>query len=220
MAKKTYQGTSNNKERSMQRLIDAVGDIIKTKGYTGLSASSIAKAAGLDRKLISLYFDSTDQLIETYVRQKDYWVSAANSAKSEIDKLENAGIKEIITTLLHKQLDFFHNEEEMQKLVIWQISEQSDIMFKIAEEREKLGTDLFVIADAELDKTTVDIRAVGALMVAGIYYLVLHSASNNTLFCEIDISTEAGRTRIKNAITMIIADTFKHANAPAKKQSS
>jgi AcrR family transcriptional regulator len=216
MAKKTYQGSSNNKERSMQRLINAVGEIIRTKGYTGLSASSIAKAGGLDRKLISLYFGSTDHLIETYIRQKDYWVSSVNSAKSEIGQLENAGIKEIITTLLHKQFDFFYNEEEMQKIVIWQISEQSDIMFKIAEEREKLGTDLFIMADAELDKSVVDIRAVGALMVAGIYYLVLHSASNNSLFCEIDINTNAGRERIKNAITLIIQDTFNRQNASKK----
>ena len=60
MARKTYQGEINDKERSKQKLINAVGKVLKNKGYTGLTATNIAKTAGLSRRLITIYFDSVD----------------------------------------------------------------------------------------------------------------------------------------------------------------
>ena len=140
MTKKRYQGTSNDKERSIQKLIDAVGTIIKTKGYTGLSATNIAKAAGLSRRLITLYFGSVDNLIETYVRGKDYWVAASGDAIGMMEKNQGENTRQILENLLKSQMDYFFNEEEMQKIVLWQISQRSQIMYEVCEERERLGS--------------------------------------------------------------------------------
>ena len=63
MARKTYQGEKNNKSRTMSRLVQAVGTVLENKGYTGLTSTNIAKAAGVDRKLVSKYFDSVENLI-------------------------------------------------------------------------------------------------------------------------------------------------------------
>src|SRR5690625_323283 len=83
--RKPYKGVKNNKERTMGKLIAAVGEVLTEKGYTGLTISNISKCAGVDRKLISLYFGSVNNLIETYIKGKDYWVSATMEA------LENFG---------------------------------------------------------------------------------------------------------------------------------
>ena len=71
MARKTYQGEKNDKSRTMTKLIQAVGAVLEKKGYTGLSIANIASTAGVDRKLISVYFGSVDNLIETYIKGKD-----------------------------------------------------------------------------------------------------------------------------------------------------
>jgi AcrR family transcriptional regulator len=217
MAKKTYRGVSNDKERTKRKLIDAVGAIIRARGYTGLNASNISKSAGVDRRLIGLYFGSLDTLVETYVRGKDYWLAAAGNAAELMAENKNHDTRDILETLLVNQLDYFFREEEMQKIVLWQISQRSRIMFDIAEEREKLGAAFFDLADPGFENTGVDLRAIAGLLVAGIYYMVLHARSNDSLFCQIDVNTAAGRDRIKKAVHVILEDTYKRAEMAKKK---
>jgi AcrR family transcriptional regulator len=54
MQKKTYAGIKNDKERSKKKILDAVGTIIRSQGYTGLTITNIAKVAGVSRRLINL----------------------------------------------------------------------------------------------------------------------------------------------------------------------
>lgn len=208
MTKKRYQGPSNDKERSTQKLIEGVGTIIRTKGYTGLSATNIAKAAGLSRRLITLYFGTVDNLIETYVRGKDYWLAASGDAVDMIKNNTGENTKQILDCLLQNQMDYFFSNEEMQKTIIWQISESTQIMKEVCEERELLSKFFFALSDKELKGKNIDLRATSALLVAGIYYLVLHAKSTDTLFCEIDLRTPEGMVRIKKAISLILESTY------------
>lgn len=208
MARKTYQGVSNDKERSIQKLINAVGAIIESMGYTGLSATNIANAAGLSRRLITLYFGTVDNLIETYVRGKDYWLVASGDAVGLIKENKGENTRQILDCLLQNQMDYFISNEEMQKIILWQISESTEIMREVCEERELLSKSFFALSDKELEGKGIDLRAVSALLVAGIYYLALHAKSTDTLFCEIDLNAPEGMARIKNAISMILENTY------------
>lgn len=208
MAKKRYQGTSNDKERSTQKLIEAVGIIIKSKGYTGLTATNISKAAGLSRRLITIYFESLENLIETYFRNKNYWVAALGHVNEMIEKNQGGNTRQLLDFLLQNQLDCFYEDEEMQKVILWQISQRNQIMHEISEDRERFGSSFFNLADKELSGKDIDLRAVTGLLVAGIYYLVLHAKSNDSLFCEIDINNQEGMIRIKKAISSILEKVY------------
>jgi AcrR family transcriptional regulator len=212
MTKKRYQGETNDKERSMQRLMEAVGCVIKEKGYSGLGPTNIAKAAGLSKRLIYFYFGSVDNLIEKYVRSKDYFAGASNGADQLLEQEKESGTCKLLESILVSQLEHFNNNEEMQKIILWQISERSQIMFEVAETREKVGTEFFALADKELDRKKADLRAVAGLLVGGIYYMVLHAKSNDSLFCEIDVNSQDGINRIKNAIGDILSDTYKRGH--------
>lgn len=208
MARKTYQGSTNDKDRSTRKLIEAVGTIIKTKGYTGLNATNIANTAGLSRRLITFYFGTVNNLIETYVRGKDYWLAASGNAVEMIEKNTGENTRPILEHLLQNQMDYFFNDEEMQKIILWQISQRSQIMKEINDERELLSKDFFALSDKELEGKDIDLRAVSALLVAGIYYLVLHAKSTDSPFCEIDINYPEGMERIKKAISLILKKTY------------
>ncbi|QKJ28399.1 TetR/AcrR family transcriptional regulator [Mucilaginibacter mali] len=211
MTKKRYQGETNDKERSMQRLMEAVGCVIKEKGYSGLGPTNIAKAAGLNKRLIYFYFGTVDNLIEQYVRSKDYFAGASNGANQLLEQNKASGTCKLLESLLINQLEHFYNNEEMQKIILWQISQKSQIMYEVAETREQLGAHFFELADKELDRAKVDLRAVAGLLVGGIYYMVLHAKSNDSLFCQIDVNTKEGIERIKSAISTILADTYRCA---------
>ncbi|ETZ20716.1 TetR/AcrR family transcriptional regulator [Pedobacter sp. V48] len=210
MEKKRYQGALNDKDRSKQKLIQAVGIVIQDKGYTGLTVTNISKTAGLDRKLITLYFGSVDNLIEIYVKSKDYWVAAAGNAGNMIENNQGKDTKQILENLLINQLDYFYRNEEMQKIVLWQISQRSQIMYQVCEEREQLSSTFFALTDKELKGNNVDLRAIAGLLVAGIYYMVLHAKTTDSLFCEIDINKPEGMKRIKEAISLVLEYAYSN----------
>lgn len=210
MARKKYQGEFNDKARSKRKLLDAVGTIIKTKGYTGLTATNIAKAAGLSRRLISMYFKSVDNLVEMYVREKDYWIAASGNAGEMIKNSNGEDTQDIMKTLLQNQLKYFYDNPEMQNIILWEISKKSKLMNEISEDRERLGSKFFELSDKELHGKDIDLRAVAGLLVAGIYYMVLHAKSTDTHFCEIDINSPEGMESIKKAINLIIENTYNN----------
>lgn len=201
--RKIYQGEKNNKERTKTKLISAVGKVLKKKGYTGLTVSNISKEAGVDRKLIYLYFENVENLIETYIRSKDYWIKTTNDTIEDIGNLSTGKSKNFLESLLLSQLDNFAQNIEMQKVVTWQISEKSNIMSQITREREKMSAVFFAMADKELKNKNVDIRAISSIMVAGIYYLVLHAKYTESTFCEIELNEE-GFNRIRSSIKDIL----------------
>lgn len=208
MARKTYQGEKNNKERTMSKLIQSVGSVLEKEGYTGLSISNISKAAGVDRKLITVYFGTVDNLIETYIKGKDYWVSATVGAMKALANSSTGGSRPFLETLLLDQIDHFIEDEEMQKVVLWQISEKSDIMSHVTQNRERMSALFFPFSDKEFEGKNIDLRGISSLLVAGIYYLVLHSKTTDSTFCEIDITTKVGMNRIREAVKTILNLTY------------
>lgn len=201
-SRKAYQGKVNNKEKTMAKLLSAVGKVLEKKGYTGLTPTNIAKVANVDRKLIKLYFGSVDNLIETYIRSKDYWLLSSDNTSHTLENEPPNGTQDILENLLLDQLNNFLVNNEMQKAVTWQISEKSAIMSEITRKREEISKLFFEKADKELPPH-VDIRAISSILVSGIYYLVLHSKHTESTVCEIELD-EIGFERIRAAIKQII----------------
>lgn len=209
--RKVSSGPLRDKSRTMARLVAAVGKVIQKKGYPGLTAPNIATAAGLDKKLVWTYFGGVDNLIEEYIRQKDFWKFAAKGyIESLLKEPENIGKNEI-DNLLQNQLDVLMKDKALQKIIHWELGESNKMLRKIADKREEIGEELFSVIMPDFENTNADLRARLALLIGGIYYLSLHAKSNGSVFCGIDINEEEGRIRIENAIQDIIFETYEKA---------
>ncbi len=214
--RKEYDGPLRNKERTKIRLLNAVGEILTRDGYTGLRINKIVAQARVDRKTLYEYFGTVDNLIETYIRQKDYWTRLASKTSELLEIHKGDFARELAESILLNQLDFFYNDEEVQQIVRWQISEDNPAIFDICEERERLGVELFKLTDPFFEGTTIDIRALMALQIAGIYTMVLHAKKSRSLFCGIDLNSTDGMDRIKKAISKIVSLTYKEAENEKK----
>lgn len=203
--KTPHYGHVKNKQVTMRRLIDAVGEIIRAKGYTGLGVNKIAKQAGVDKVLIYRYFISPENLIETYVMEKDYWMVFSEKLRNPAAE-EKGDLREIVGSVLENQFDFFFNETEMQNLIIWEIAEKGDLMKRISLARELLVDDLLKQTDQHFEGSRVDFRTLSALLSAGIYYMILHKEVGE--FCGIDVRKKTGRDMVKQGLRNIIAIIF------------
>lgn len=180
----------------------AVGKILRTKGYSGLKVSKIAAVAGFDKKLIYEYFGSTEKLIDEYIRTQDYW-SKMNQDNIEVDISD--GGRELSKMAILNQYEHIKKNKELQKIILWGLSESKPILKKIADEREEMGEMLFKnIVDPYFQEKSTRYRAIAAVLVSGAYYLNLYTAHNASMFCGIDLKSEEGRKEIEKAITEII----------------
>lgn len=217
MAEKVVQKITKNRLLTERKLIDAVGSIIRQKGYTGLGVNAIAKEAKVNKKLIYRYFNNVEQLIETYVIEKDYWLSFNNKIIDEIDlKNKKSSLIENYVSILEKQFEFFWNEDEMQKIILWEISEQTSLLDSVSMVREEYGNALLALSDPYFKNSAVSIRGVSALLVCGIYYLVLHAKKNDSTICGLDINTEEGRAEITKSLRHIIEWAFQAGKTKIK----
>lgn len=209
--RKTLSGPLRDKSRTMARMVAAVGKVIQKKGYPGLTAPNIAIAAGVDKKLVWTYFGSVDNLIEEYIRQKDFWKLAEKKHIEDLlKKPENISKKEI-SEILQSQFEILQKDKVLQKIIHWELGETNKMLRKVADRREEIGEQLFSIIMPDFETTNVDLRARLALILGGIYYLSLHSKSNGSLVCGIDINEDLGRERIENAIRDIIFEAYEKA---------
>lgn len=192
-------------------ILNAVGEIIKTEGYTGLFIRNIARKANTSGKMIYYHFGTLDHLIETYIKEKDHWRVFSEDLKSdellEIPQDPMALIKRIMQVHFHEM----ETNIEMQKIITWEISQYTDILRKEADLREDLGETIFELIDPIFEKSDIDFRAVSAIIIAATYYLVLHSNTNGSLFCGLDIKKEEDKQRVLKTINQLVDISFERA---------
>ncbi|KPH14041.1 TetR/AcrR family transcriptional regulator [Chryseobacterium sp. ERMR1:04] len=201
MPRKVVQGPIRDKEKTKQKLLAAVGKILRVKGYSGLKVSKIAAVAGFDKKLIYEYFGSTDKLIDEYIKSQDYWTKFNQT--EEVD-LSDGG-KELSKTAVLNQFENLKKNKELQKIILWELSESKPILRKLVEQREEVGDVLFQhITDPHFGENATRYRAIMALIISGAYYLNLYTGYNANKFCGIDMKTDEGRAEIEKAIVELI----------------
>lgn len=200
-----------------RKLIAAVGAVLKEDGYRGLGLNRIAKAAGVNKNLIYRYFGNVDTLVETYIREKDFWL-ADNKEFPEVftPPASKEQIIASISDLLQNQLNYFYNSEEMQHIILSEISEDSKILKRLSGLRESMAAPFFSLTEKYFENSDLNFRALSAIMTSGVYYMVLQSKKNDAINCGINVRTEQGREMISKTIRQMLEWSFNYKEANQK----
>ena len=194
---------SRDKEATKQRLIDAVGGIIREKGFQGIGINAVAREAGVDKVLIYRYFGDLNGLLRAFIAQKDYFSNLAHflgenrSIKSKADALEMG--KQLFIGQLRQVL----SNKELQEVLLWELHQKNQVTDAVAETRERQVVAMLDEMETIFDYDKVDLPAIGSLIVGGIYYLVLRSRLVET-YSGINLHTEEGWQRIEQAINDLL----------------
>lgn len=204
-----------DKEATMKQFIDAIGAILREEGFNGLKVNKIARRTGKDKTLITRYFTDLAGLQRAYIMEKDYWIPIFERfVLTDVDGV--AEIKETFITLMQENFDFFSSNSEMQNIILWQISEENDLMSDISNAREAHGERLFELTDPTFEGSDVNFRAVIGLLLGGIYYMVLHAGVNKSSVCGIDLNTESDKLEILKTIEQVITWSCERADPNEK----
>jgi AcrR family transcriptional regulator len=204
MKRKTHQGKIYDKEKTKQKLIKAVGSILVKEGFQNIKVNRIEAVSGVSKKLIYRYFGGLEGLIQDYLEQRDFWNIQIKQMEGSSYDTTTPLEKEEICSILEDDFRFFEKSPEMQKIILWGISEKNKTLKAIANNRERFGKPVFKKADLTFKDTDIDFRAVSGTIVAAIYYLILHGKMLGTTVCEIDITKKEGKERYLNTFKKII----------------
>lgn len=199
--RKITKGEVYDKEKTRQKLVDAVGEVLHLKGFSGLNYSSVARLAGVDRKLIYDYFSDLDGLVNAYLQQNDYWNSIAKKyAEAEISDVTARDAFQ----LLRAQYEFLEASPVMQQIILWEMTQPNDIPDQIGTNRELIGERFFEILDKNFKKSGVNMRAISGILICAAYYMVLYSKSTGREICGIDIEKPAGKKIMLTAMQQVL----------------
>lgn len=207
--RKVTDGKLRNKERTKQKWILAVGEVLKEKGYAGLTVKNVVEKAQMDRRLISLYFESFDNLIDAYLNSVDYWTNRVVPKFNHIIEQSDTFGKEEITKILYTLFDEINTSDDLLKILNWEVSEYHDRLRELADNREKMSSPILKLTDNDFKDSAINLRAIVALLISGIYYLTMHAKVNGSTFCEIDINQPKGKKAIKEALAQVIELVYK-----------
>jgi hypothetical protein len=134
-----------------------------------------------------------------------YWIGLAGNLDEVLKDFHVDNGELLVKSILKRQLSFFYDQQEMQKVIIWEVSEKNKIIKELSAKREDFGEEVFKLVDPFFEGSNMDIRPMLALQVAGIYYMVLQAKSNGNTFCGVDINEPQGMQRVMNALDKIVS---------------
>ncbi len=165
-------------------LVNAVGTTLKKYGFSKLGISLVAQEAKVDKTVIYRNYTDFDKLLEAYIEKQDYWLQALKEVGE--NKIDDK--REFMKQVLIDQFNTIYASKELQQLLIWGLSDNKGYISTIALKREIMSEGINEQYGSLLDDYGLKFNYISALMIAGIYYIVLNK--DQSTFCNTDINTK------------------------------
>ena len=182
-------------------VLQAVGALIEEVGFNNVTLTGVAERAKIEPAVFYRRYANLDELFDRYTQKYDYWLGgiAENMPKN---LTEEDSFKWIMQNLIQALL----KNKGMQQLLIWELSDDNAITRRTARLREMINEPLVRLLEYKFSGTGLDINVISAMMISGIYYLILHR--KRSLFCDVDFDTKKGKDRLKIATDQLSTIMF------------
>ena len=198
-----------NRGRTEETILAAAKDTLANHGFAGWGVNGIARAARCDKQLIYRYFGGLDGLAEAIGEDVAAWLEDALSARP--NQPSATTYAELVSRLLLEFMDALRANPLAQKIVAWEVAEESPLVKRFAAARGRVMMQWIARERGTLvPPEGVDVFAANALLVAGVQHLVIASAASGS-FSGIDLTDEANWQRIRRAVVTMAEAAYRPA---------
>ena len=131
-------------------------------------------------------YGSMDNLYDRLAKQYDFWINDA----IDVSSLNILGPKKFFAETFKTLYRNLSDNTVMQKLLLYEMSVINETTKRTAETRDIMNLNLIAFYDNLFKPAKINIKAIMANLIGGIYYLILHRRCAKT--CTIDFSTQEG----------------------------
>lgn len=182
-------------------VMDAVHSLIEEVGFNKVTLTGIAARAQIEPTVFYRRYSNLDELFDVYSHKYDYWLAGIAELMPP-DLSDEESMKWILLNLIRA----LHKNRGMQQMLIWELSDDNPVTRRTATLREKINESLIKELEKRFENTGVDLSVMAALLISGIYYLILHR--NMSTFCNVDFSSKSGRERLEKTIDQLVSILF------------
>jgi AcrR family transcriptional regulator len=189
-----------DRERTKNKILKAVGEVIEQHGTEKVGVNLIARTAGVNKVLIYRYFDSVDGLMEQYVKSGEYTSTMGTEYIDNIPTLSPDERGKALNSLMQTFMHDLRERKATRDLLRWEIGTGKSML---SDARNQVAARIMSkIGDLPYYNDT---NALVAFLTAGIYYMTI-SADYREKMIDVDLHSEDGWKRIDRLIERIITD--------------
>lgn len=199
--------TVRDRERTEQKILEAVGRRLAKAGFEGVGINSIAREAKVDKALIYRYFGSLDDLLKAFAESQHHWPDLGQIAQRALADTRDPA--EFTKRVLKDFMREVRDDRVLQEILRWELSEQNELSDCLARQRERGSLAMMRSAMEALPpmKDTPDMPAISAILVTGMTFLLLRSKTYPE-YNGIPTRTAEGWQRIEAAVDRIVDALF------------
>lgn len=194
-----------DRAQTEQRLIDAVGQIIKEDGFDQIGINKIANRAGINKILIYRYFGGLDGLLVAYFKRKRPLVP---TEQINVDQLRNAPLEVVFDTCctyLIEEYRLLRQDVEALEFLRADLMSAKGVYNPISSEKEE-NLQRLIDGLASILKSEYG-RPFSAIIISALTLLTLTAQQQKTVF-GVDLSTDEGWQQIEAALRNIFRGAY------------
>jgi len=196
-----------NRGRTQDAILAAARRVLADQGFAAWGVNAVARAAGCDKQLIYRYFGGMDGLAEAIGVEMAAWLDSALSARA--DAPPSASYAELMARLAIEYLDALRGNRLAQRILAWEVAEDSPLVQSFATARSKAMTAWIHRERGNLmPREGVDATAANAVIVAGVQHLVLAGAASGR-FAGMTLTSDRGWQRVRSAVEAIALAAYR-----------
>ncbi len=171
----------------------AMEKLVAERGFSKLTLAAVAQEAKVEPPVIYNKYGGLEGLLEAFAKRYEYWL---NDIFDKILSDYNKGNYEVFISKLFVNIaKKLYKDRVMQQLLAWEVQELNHITGNSAVVRESNSYLISkTLGDHFREKCGEDFNAFSAIIVSGIYYLILHKETST--FAAIDFNTKEGENRL------------------------
>lgn len=194
-----------NKELTKEKLLNAVGEIIAEEGFEKVGINAVSQKSSLSKALIYRYFGSIENLIASYIFQKDYWINFHTELKDRDE------IATYLKNMFRQQISQLRDEVVLKRLYRWELSTNNPATEELREKREQNGVFLIKKISEMTRSPQKEVASMATILSASISYLILLEELTPT-YNGINLQSDEGWEQIAQGIDLIIDLWFQNSN--------
>lgn len=191
-------------------IIKAAESLIKKKGFASMLVTDLIKKARIEPLVFYNRYNNLNDFYDEFVKRYDYWF------KDVLTGIQFPTDSEFGYISILKDVQKALKERSvMLELLRWEIAEGNETTVRTAMLREMHTLPLVNVYESKFKN--LDISAISALIIGGIYYLHLHR--DRSKFADIDLNSEQGQERIEKALENLGHILFQYQELNDYKQA-
>lgn len=192
---------------TQQRIFQAGRALLAEGGFQSFGVNAVARRAGCDKQLIYRYFGGLDGLIDAIGEDLAGWVTAHVPEDQGGRFLLTYG--DLMERLVELYAQALRAEPLMRKILVWELSESSPHIARMAEARAKgIGQWIEKMRGSLAPPKGSDTAAINAAIIAAVQQLVL-SAETSGAFAGMPLKSDKDWARALGAVAHMARAAYR-----------